>query len=345
MNLHLTAASIALAFASSAFAATATTGGIDPINVTDTTNNGIYVAGTAGSSNFTANKYNGSQVLVGASFSALLANESVSFTRGFTGSGNPTGTAYGYGSLSIAGITANANSTAINSGAVGSSGTSGTIAAYTVAGTATTQAQLDALYGAGTVTGSVNEALYISKTDGGTRSINVNNNSNRTATVTYDYSTLNHANGSFTSSGDTDVLSLSFVDILAGATSSQNFNLYNVLGSYGLNVVSIVANPGNSGIFSVAGPSASNLAADGSFAAGTVNMAAAAVGAYSGSWIITVADSASGIGAGKNLTNTDTLTLNVSANVIPVPEPEAYAMFLAGLGLMGFVAGRRHKRS
>ncbi|SDA20258.1 PEP-CTERM protein-sorting domain-containing protein [Nitrosospira sp. Nsp18] len=31
-------------------------------------------------------------------------------------------------------------------------------------------------------------------------------------------------------------------------------------------------------------------------------------------------------------------------NVIPVPEPETYAMFLAGLGLMGFMARRRSHR-
>lgn len=34
---------------------------------------------------------------------------------------------------------------------------------------------------------------------------------------------------------------------------------------------------------------------------------------------------------------------NVSLSVTPVPEPETYAMFLAGLGLMGFVARRRNK--
>jgi hypothetical protein len=28
----------------------------------------------------------------------------------------------------------------------------------------------------------------------------------------------------------------------------------------------------------------------------------------------------------------------------PVPEPETYAMFLAGLGVMGFIARRRHRK-
>jgi hypothetical protein len=32
---------------------------------------------------------------------------------------------------------------------------------------------------------------------------------------------------------------------------------------------------------------------------------------------------------------------NLSVSITPVPEPESYAMFLAGLGLMGFIARRR----
>jgi hypothetical protein len=28
----------------------------------------------------------------------------------------------------------------------------------------------------------------------------------------------------------------------------------------------------------------------------------------------------------------------------PIPEPETYAMMLAGLGLIGFVAGRRRRK-
>lgn len=36
-------------------------------------------------------------------------------------------------------------------------------------------------------------------------------------------------------------------------------------------------------------------------------------------------------------------TLNSIATVTPVPEPETYAMLLAGLGVIGFVAKRRNK--
>jgi hypothetical protein len=39
--------------------------------------------------------------------------------------------------------------------------------------------------------------------------------------------------------------------------------------------------------------------------------------------------------------DTDYNDLVIGINVTPVPEPETYAMLLAGLGIMGFVAGRR----
>lgn len=35
----------------------------------------------------------------------------------------------------------------------------------------------------------------------------------------------------------------------------------------------------------------------------------------------------------------------IGVNVAPIPEPETYAMLLAGLGLMGFVARRRKQRA
>jgi hypothetical protein len=35
------------------------------------------------------------------------------------------------------------------------------------------------------------------------------------------------------------------------------------------------------------------------------------------------------------------MTTTFGAQVVTVPEPESYAMLLAGLGLMGFIARRR----
>jgi len=46
-----------------------------------------------------------------------------------------------------------------------------------------------------------------------------------------------------------------------------------------------------------------------------------------------------------NLTNPETETIHQDQlYMVPVPEPETYAMLLAGLGLMGFVARRRQRK-
>ena len=50
---------------------------------------------------------------------------------------------------------------------------------------------------------------------------------------------------------------------------------------------------------------------------------------------INIFDDLSPFGSGKGY---------VGVFAIPVPEPETYAMMLAGLGLMGFVARRRKQK-
>jgi len=40
----------------------------------------------------------------------------------------------------------------------------------------------------------------------------------------------------------------------------------------------------------------------------------------------------------------DTITASTNFTVNAIPEPETYAMMLAGLGLMGFVARRRKQK-
>jgi hypothetical protein len=349
-------AAFAMTAAGVASAATATTDSINPTSSSDSTNDVTYLtSGFTSSSNsigdFTAVKYNGGQVLVGATFSATLANESVSFSQSESVPGtptpSPTASAYGSANLSVGGIAANANSATINSGTIGSSGTTGTISAYTVTGTATTQSQLNNLYGSGNVAGTVTEALYISKTGGNNAyTVSVNNSGNRTASVDYTYQTAAHANGSFAASPDTNSLTLSFGNVVAGSTpTSQTFDLYNLIGSWGLQVVS--ATYSGSSLFTLGGVGTgiTNLAA-GSFVGGVVNMASTlAAGNYTGFWTIVVGDSASGIAAGRNFGGTDTLTLNVSAQVAAVPEPGEWAMMLAGFGLIGLMAKRKRRRS
>jgi len=55
-----------------------------------------------------------------------------------------------------------------------------------------------------------------------------------------------------------------------------------------------------------------------------------------GSYFYTVTGVASG---GDPLQNAG--IYSIASTVVPVPEPESYALLLAGLGLVGFVAGRR----
>ncbi len=50
-----------------------------------------------------------------------------------------------------------------------------------------------------------------------------------------------------------------------------------------------------------------------------------------------------GISPDKGI-SVSSVVLNYTAATAPVPEPESYAMLLAGLGVMGFVARRRQKR-
>ena len=316
------------------------------------------MAGAAGSANVTINKYNGTGVLTGASFSTLFANEGISFTS--TKNSSASGYAYGVGTFSVAGLTGSFGSSTTTitptvTGVKNNTSKTGTIAAYTALATTTTQAQLTALYGSGTVTGTVAETLYSNMTNGGSNAeLKANNSSDRTATVTYTYTSQAHATGSFSNVGtgklsnNNTYLDYSFDAVANNTTATYSFDLSNLLGAYGLKVVTVT--PVTSGAFTLTGLSASNLAG-GRSVGGTVTLAAQTVGdKYTGAWDITVADSStSGVaGAGQNYLSTGVLHLtvdaNVSAPVALVPEPESYAMLLAGLGLIGTIAVRRRPK-
>lgn len=345
MDLRLSIVTLSLLFSGSAFSATATTGSINPYSVTVNYGQGSsYITGTQGSSNFSVGRVNG--VLTGASFSASFATESVSFTSQYCGffCTSPTADAYATGTLSIANLSATGTSTTIQSGSIYSSGVTKSFGAYST-GTvyASTQNQLDTL-AAGTM-GSAGEKLSVRLTNYSSANVVLDNTTYRAATVGYTYTTLNHANGSFNTAAaltDTNTLNLSFNSVAQNSSpSSLGFNLYNLLGSYGLQVVSVT---GGNSHFSLSGITGTSNLEAGSFVAGTVGLDTSVTGNFSSSWAIKVADSAIGLGGGKNLTNTDVLTLNVNATVTPVPEPETYAMLLAGLGIMGAVARRRKQK-
>lgn len=61
-----------------------------------------------------------------------------------------------------------------------------------------------------------------------------------------------------------------------------------------------------------------------------------------GDYVLTIAGAASPIQSIFPVTGSYG-TYSAYGNLAPVPEPESYAMFLAGLGIIGAVAGRRRK--
>ena len=356
-KFQLCAVALALLGGANAFAATSTASAtslaIDPGAAIDTTNGPGAIPGTPlGTGSFAISQYGGGGVLKGASFSAVFAQENITFSS--TDSKNSGGFAYGVGGFSVAGVTgsygsATTTNTPVVTKVTSASPGSGVIAEYTATGTATTQGQLEALYGSNTaLAGTVSETLYVDL--GGGPYLKADNSFNRTAKVTATYTSVNHANGSFASASDTNASTLNFTVDNNTAPSNITFNLYNLFGSYGLDVkgYTYTASSGGSNPFTL-NLIGSDVSGDssGSFAAGTVGMLAQTVaGDYSGTWDITVADSVSGDGAGKNTVSTDVLHLTVLAHVnaapvTPVPEPESYAMLLAGLGLMGTIVIRR----
>ncbi|MRR51397.1 MAG: PEP-CTERM sorting domain-containing protein [Rhodocyclaceae bacterium] len=66
------------------------------------------------------------------------------------------------------------------------------------------------------------------------------------------------------------------------------------------------------------------------------------VGSFSAHYLLTLSDA--DVGA-SNTRGTYQMDINLVGNVAAVPEPETYALMLAGLGLMGFVARRRQQRN
>jgi hypothetical protein len=355
-KFRLCALTLALVAGSSAYADTTLSGAINPGAATDTTTGSTPASGAAGIGSFTINQYNGGGVLTGASFSATYAPESILFSS--TGTNGGQGSAYGYGVGTLTlGVPATDIIGTATSSTVAADGVhldhpkAGTIGSYTVAGSATTQEQLNALYGSGTVAGSVSERLYSNLTNqnGAVQALTVDNTANRNASVTYSYTSLNHANGAFDTISENNSLTLSFHDIANGVSpSAYGFSLYNLANSYGLQVVSITQTSGN-GVFSLSGIGlGGNLAGGSALSGGSVSMVGQQTASfYTGAWDIVVADSADGIGAGKNLIGTDTLHLYADANVLaaPVPEPESYAMLLAGLGLIGTITIRRRNHN
>jgi hypothetical protein len=85
-----------------------------------------------------------------------------------------------------------------------------------------------------------------------------------------------------------------------------------------------------------------NLAAGASVAGGSAVLTAAAPGEYGATYRLVFSDDTAVGATGSQLQNS--LTLNLEGSVAAVPEPSEWAMLMAGLLVVGFIANRRNNR-
>lgn len=90
--------------------------------------------------------------------------------------------------------------------------------------------------------------------------------------------------------------------------------------------------------------SAGTLASDGVSGSASTSFSDLAAGSYrmviTGSWVVP----SSGVSFTAKGTIAQDVSLGKATIMASVPEPESYAMLMAGLGLMGFIARRRRVR-
>lgn len=157
--------------------------------------------------------------------------------------------------------------------------------------------------------------------------------------VQANYGYLLHAAPSFDTQSKTTSLTLDFGTVAQGSTvDALFFTLYNMPDDerVGLDLDSYTAN-GDAGKFTTDITSFTNLEPGfkQSFSAG---LDTSSIGNFNAHYFLTLSDA--DVGAASTRA-TYQMELNLVGNVAAVPEPETYAMFLAGLGLMGFKSRRR----
>lgn len=159
--------------------------------------------------------------------------------------------------------------------------------------------------------------------------------------VQANYSYLLHAAPSFSAGVQNNSLTLDFGTVTMGSSVAPlSLSLYNLSDTnrVGLDLDSISVT-GDSAKFSTSLAGFANLAQGGNqtFLAGLDTSSA---GDFSAHYVLMLSDADFGASSTRGAYQ---LHLDLVGNVAAVPEPETYAMFMAGLGLMGVIARRRKR--
>jgi hypothetical protein len=199
---------------------------------------------------------------------------------------------------------------------------------------------LNNFVGAGNIaTNSFASYISVQRSSGGAvyahpgTSLTARRDLNYSESIAYTY--LKHANASFSTGTDTNELS-------GSGLSFSVFNLGNSSDTTKLDFTgAIQCIAGNCSAFNVTMPSFQDLVAGSSQAGGLATLIAAAPGHYEASYRLMFSDDTSVGATTSQLQNS--LTLNLEGSVAAVPEPAEWAMLLAGLVVIGFIAQRRNK--
>jgi hypothetical protein len=157
--------------------------------------------------------------------------------------------------------------------------------------------------------------------------------------IVYTYTA--HSNASFTSIVDTNSLSYDFGLLSAGIGATHGFSIFGLSGGLGLTNYTVSFLSGDN-VFDVTGGLSIGAGTSGNYNAIFNAQNPGVLTSYSGVYRLTFSDNVSGLATyASNSVGSNYIDLTLMAAA--VPEAGSYGMFLAGLGLIGFVVRRRQR--